>query len=814
MNERVLPFAHLSVARVVLAFAALVIAAPVALGQTATNVWTSTTSGNWSDSNNWLNGSVPSSDGTALNSAAVIQFTGSGSTSYTATNDLGDPFLLLGLTFSSTSTQPINLGGGALSFSPGPAASGGTGVAFINQNGTGTVNVANDFTTNSASTTGNDVQLGGIGYGTVNLTGSITGTGGLALSNANQGTFIVSGTAAFGTSTLTGGVDMPAPATLKFTTTTGPIAAGGSSGIRLSAGNLIFAPAGSGQDVNLTLTTGTATFLANAGGTLVLDKGQNNSLTANFRVLTRTVGGSSSGTLVISPASGIDNLGSTTGERFIPSVQQANLNGLIVPVVVGQASTSDSSGDFIQNNAAGGALTGFVKFQGYTNYNTPGGAFSTSTAKTETSNVTADTVASADATLANLRVHKSTLTIGATNTVTLGGAAYSTVPQAGLILNNATITGGTLALGSVATEADVYTSAGLSTIASKITSANTSASAPALVKFGPGTLLLTNTSNTFTTGGIITLYGGTLAINGPGGNSDATVLGAGARSILVRGGGFEVMNGNYAPPASTKTFTIGTGGATFDVEDVSIFTLAQASQFAPVSGAGPIFKTGTGTFVLGGNYALTGLTALAAKQGTFLVNGTTTVSVPALADPGGTFGGSGTIVGGLTVFNGGTVAPGALNAIGKFTTGGATFIGGGKYLLNYNPTASASPTAGTDNDELVSASGTLDLSNLDPTSKFVIDLEPLGAGLPTGSPITVTAGQFGSVTLPNGVTTGDITSLFSFTGLYSGTPTVSTDGSSLAVSFTPVAAPEPTTLLLATGAGLLLTLRPRRRRAA
>src|SRR5207249_2272779 len=138
--------------------------------------------------------------------------------------------------------------------------------------------------------------------------------------------------------------------------------ASGLAGMRFSAGTLTLSPSGSGADVDLPLNTGTATangqFLLNAGGTLVLNKGTNNSVTAEINVLLRTTGSGSSGSLVITPASGVANFGIGTaagmgGENlriYNGSFHQANINGMIVPTVAVQASGSDSSGDFVNYN--------------------------------------------------------------------------------------------------------------------------------------------------------------------------------------------------------------------------------------------------------------------------------------------------------------------------------------------------------------------------------------------------------------------------------------------------------------------------------
>ena len=101
------------------------LAASGANAQTPTNTWTATASGNWSTASNWTPNAAPASNA----AATILQFNAGGTTSYTATNDIADPFSLLGMIANSSSANPITIAGGALTVS----ASGTAG--FINQNG-------------------------------------------------------------------------------------------------------------------------------------------------------------------------------------------------------------------------------------------------------------------------------------------------------------------------------------------------------------------------------------------------------------------------------------------------------------------------------------------------------------------------------------------------------------------------------------------------------------------------------------------------------------------------------------------------------
>ena len=117
----------------------------------------------------------------------------------------------------------------------------------------------------------------------------------------------------------------------------------------------------------------------------------------------------------------------------------------------------------------------------------------------------------------------------------------------------------------------------------------------ALAKTGAGTLQLTGV-NTFT--GNISVSGGTLSINGPGGTLEAPALGAsGRRDItLSSGGAFQVATGSFNPNVNTKQFIIGSGGGTFDIPAGTALSLDDAGQ---LQGSGDVTKiVGDGTLTV------------------------------------------------------------------------------------------------------------------------------------------------------------------------------------------------------------------------
>ncbi|NQT93051.1 MAG: hypothetical protein HQ559_09835, partial [Lentisphaerae bacterium] len=99
-------------------------------GELTNFVWDSTTpkSGNWSVDENWTNGAAPSSGG---DTTYILEFGGSGSTTYSAANDLGNGFLLNRLRFTSSSSANSAISGQSLMFNNGGIEQNGAGVFSI-----------------------------------------------------------------------------------------------------------------------------------------------------------------------------------------------------------------------------------------------------------------------------------------------------------------------------------------------------------------------------------------------------------------------------------------------------------------------------------------------------------------------------------------------------------------------------------------------------------------------------------------------------------------------------------------------------------
>ncbi len=123
-----------------------------------TNIWTNASSGNWADTTNWSPLAPLSAP------ATILQFNASGTTAYTASNNLANPFQLNRLVLNSSSSGQITLAGSALQFSPDGLAN-----PQLLQNGSGNVLISNALTLDT------NMTFAGAGSGTVTVAGAISG---------------------------------------------------------------------------------------------------------------------------------------------------------------------------------------------------------------------------------------------------------------------------------------------------------------------------------------------------------------------------------------------------------------------------------------------------------------------------------------------------------------------------------------------------------------------------------------------------------------------------------------------------------------
>ena len=161
--------------------------------------------------------------------------------------------------------------------------------------------------------------------------------------------------------------------------------------------------------------------------------------------------------------------------------------------------------------------------------------------------------------------------------------------------------------------------------------------------------------------------------------------------------------------------------------------------------------------------------------------------------------GFGTVNGSAAVAAGTTLAPGTSIGTLAVTNGTLSWLPGGTLAYEHDVnTTSPAPTTAADFID-GSASGVLNLANLGTgaAQQFNLQLLPVFNGTGSTTPVQYTIGTFTGITLPAGVTGPDVTSLFAVSGAFRSTPVVSTNGTSLFVTFTPV--PEPGLVLLACG---------------
>jgi hypothetical protein len=305
---------------------------------------------------------------------------------------------------------------------------------------------------------------------------------------------------------------------------------------------------------------------------------------------------------------------------------------------------------------------------------------------------------------------------------------------------------------------------------------------------------------------------------------------------------------------SFQTQATSQGGGLVVIND-TVTSTGTSGGLTATNGA-QIVLNGTNTYT---GTTLTGGTA-AAGFGRIYINGSTstgavtTVGVGTGFGQGGTIGGTGSAGGVVTVSSttagtqGGFLAPGAGtgpstngNGIGTLTAASTAASGlilnpFATYTFDHQPDASqfhgggGSASPGVDNDTAVVTTA-LDLHNLVPsTSQAQFNLFPsfttTNFALPATAKdytaasfasISLPAGTFNPVTLANGTSATDITSLFSFAGTYntSVNPIVAYTGTgsgpgTVVVEFVPV--PEPTFILAVCGglAGGLIAWRRKR----
>jgi autotransporter-associated beta strand protein len=365
------------------------------------------------------------------------------------------------------------------------------------------------------------------------------------------------------------------------------------------------------------------------------------------------------------------NVGLTATETFnIVGTTLIDVTGTISGTNLGITKTG--SGTLAYDSLVGNTYTGPTTVSGGTL------RLNTGSQLVDTASIAVNAGATFDLNGQDETIAKLTLTGGTVNTesgtlMVTGTITSNAAGTAATINGNLNLAGAkpTLSVGNGTAVNDLVIAAGIS--------------AGSLTKSGPGTLVLSGANSSYA--GTTRVSGGVLDLPNP------AALGSGP--VFALAGSTLQVDGNGLTFGSALTLGSGTGGATLKnlagsntwsgpITDAVTSTLnvgaGTLTISGPISGAGGLTKSGTGTLLLTNGNTYTGKTT---------VNG-------------GTLGGSGAI-GALLVNRGATLAPGSTTTQ-IFKTGNVAFSAGSTFAVTLNGT-----TAGTDYDQL-SVTGTLNLA--------------------------------------------------------------------------------------------------------
>jgi fibronectin-binding autotransporter adhesin len=746
-----------SVASSLLVLAALLLAAPFAAGQT----WTATSSGNWSTASNWNNGAGPAP---TSSSTTVLTFSPSGTTSYTATNNISNPFVLENLNLDSTSSATNTIAGSQLQF----ANLGGISVS-----GTGNWIVSNPI----LIAPGGTFNVSNVSVAGLTLSGVISGTGtfstlsGQTVTLTNAGNTYSGGTSLVG-STLIISADGNLGA-VPGSATPGSILLNGGD---LTASSSFTLNSNRGIALGPASGTGSGRITVNSGATLTYNGiiANNGTSTSGFTFLgpgTLDLSGSTaantysgpttigSGTLMISSDSTLGAVpGSPTANSLVleasgilsatSSFTLSRNRGIAlfgqggISVAGGQtvqyagiiADSSSMFGGLIKQGSGTLVLSGLNTYTGGTTIS--GGTLSISSDR-------------------NLGADPSPSPIA--NDLVINGGTLNA--SAGFILNHfrGIVLGPTGGSGS----GTIDVSSGKTLIYNGIIADNYGGGIGSLIKSNSGTLTLGG-ANTYSGG--TTINGGTLSISSDG-NLGSVPGSATPGSLVINGGTLNAsssftLNSNRGIALGP---TSGSGAGTIDVN--SSQTLTYNGIIADNGGIGSLIKTSAGTLVLGGANTYSGSTTInggtlsissdgnlggAPSQVSLTINGGTLQTTAgftlyanravSLGSSGGTF----DVEAGTLSYGGGIsgsgnltkIGPGTLNLYGANTDTGNTTINAGTLSLTSNGSISTPNSTVT-----LGSSGTLTLNGGSVTTKNFDNSAGGTVNLYDGT-LTVSGGNF------------------------------------------------------------------------
>ncbi len=582
--------------------ALLAVAAPAA-AQSYT--WNAPNTGTWADPLNWTGGVAPPSDATT-----ELTFAASGASSYTATNNVANPFLLRRITLNNTGTGTITVapaaGGGAITFAAADSEVFNLG--------------SGDVTLSTPLNLAVNTLFRGTGTGTVTVSGPVTdGGGGFGLNLAGAGTYTFAGggassvnflRATSGTTRITAGAW-----TLAGTATTDATAAlvvgrvsGSTAAFQLtggatltSPGNLVFGEGGASTGTGQISGTGTTVTATGATtGQLV-------------------VGSSGTGSLTVSG-------GAVVNTRLGVIGRNAGSSGA---VIVDGAGSTWTTAALTVGSSGGGTLT--VQAGGAVN---PG-------------SLTVVATAAGTGTVTVTGAGSQLVTPGTGNIATQAGGNL-TVSAGGLVSGqNVSLSSFGTAGSSALVDAGTLTARGTLTVASG----------------GTGALTIQN-------GGVVSVAGnafvglaatnvGTVTVSG----ANSKLQGTGATTFLIFGGGSGAGRGDLTVQAGGAVSNVGTQ-VTFAQDNGSTSTSVVDAASLTATGALSIGQAGTATLTVRnggtGTAAAVVLASNTTGNGTLTVTGAgssvTATGVIRLAGFGTTPGGTGV----LNVQSGGAVTAGGL----------------------------------------------------------------------------------------------------------------------------------------------------------
>lgn len=495
------------------------------------------------------------------------------------------------------------------------------------------------------------------------------------------------------------------------------------------SGNLILGNAGVGNLVHSGgVLSATGNLVAAGAGTLVLN-GSAGSVATYFGGQLTQYG---DGTLVIVPQSG-----QPLGNEALTFGQSSTLiNNILGPWVVRQLSGTNSSGDYLTLTGTAGPYTLATASYTSTNFGSSSG---TSVVSVTGSNSVGATSAYA-------------VKFGNGSMTTLNGAL--SLASGGMILNGGTLNGsGSVSFGGKT--GMIF--AGSATASTIVTPLSTTLG---MVKFGPGTLVLSG-NNSSLTGGIVVSSGVLNAQNsyalGPGGVGNDSLVAAGAE--------LDIQN-NIALPAVEVSISgtgVGNAGALHSISgtnslagvlnltnNLQIATDSGSLTLGPIQGSYNVTKTGTGTL------AMTADSSSGFSGSMFVTAGVLDVSDSGVL---GTVGG-----GGRTIISNGAAMTihGNISLPAEPITLGGTGVGSAGVLRNLQDDNSiASPLSLSASTQISTDAGSLTLSG--PISGNY-GLTKTGSGLLVlanaantfGGPLTVIAGTLSVSTMNNGGSAGPL----------------------------------------------------------